>query len=598
MNNPEFFEYAVIGGYLVLLFAIAIIFKSFNSNTSDFFRGGGKTQWWLCGTSIFMASFSAWTFTGAAGVAYNLGWSVVIIFLANTIGFLGNYFFFAARFRQMRCITVPEVIKFRFGEGVRQLIAAVSVLLMPIGSAVTLVGLSTFVSAVFGYNPVHIVIGIGVIVVFYSMLGGSWAVMAADFMQGIILLPVTILIAVLAVSEIGGISNIFSAIEEQNLTDSFAMLKGSSSWLESTFRTEGFALASTQNAQAGQFIDYSLFWMLGMFSLVLVQNNSLSSSVRYFAVKDGKEAKKAAILAAALMFFGSVIWFLPPIIARLFFPDLVSSIEGIRNPHEASYALLGQQLLPKGMTGLMVVAMLAATISSMDTGLNWTAGIITNDLYPGVCRIFKSTPVTGKKLLMLGRLATIMLGALIISSAIIIMRKDDFSLFSAMQLLNAYVFVPLAIPMFMGIIIKKSPWWSSLVSLVATSLVIVYGQDNSFNQQELVFAQILVGGGAFIATMPWWSKTSPKYRQQVEEFFIRMRPPIDFAYVVGEDNDYRQLRVMGLLSTIAGGFIYLLLLIPGNDWSLGGRGGILLVGGIAIAVGSTLLHVGQRKKNK
>jgi len=99
-------EYVVIGAYLAMLFAIALVFRTFNKNTSDFFRGGGQSKWWLVGSSAFMASFSAWTFTGAAGVAYLYGWSVAVIFVANTVGFLVNFAYFAPRFRQMRCITI------------------------------------------------------------------------------------------------------------------------------------------------------------------------------------------------------------------------------------------------------------------------------------------------------------------------------------------------------------------------------------------------------------------------------------------------------------------------------------------------------------
>ena len=63
-------EYFVIIGYLALIISVGLVFKQFSSNTDDYFRGGAKGTWWLVGSSAFMSAFSAWTFTGAAGIAY------------------------------------------------------------------------------------------------------------------------------------------------------------------------------------------------------------------------------------------------------------------------------------------------------------------------------------------------------------------------------------------------------------------------------------------------------------------------------------------------------------------------------------------------
>ena len=107
-------EYGVIAAYLVVLVAVAFVFKRFNENISDYFRNGCKATWWLVGMSCFMASFSAWTFTGAAGVAYENGWSILVIFIGNTLALLLNAAFLAPWFRQLRAISGPDVISTRF----------------------------------------------------------------------------------------------------------------------------------------------------------------------------------------------------------------------------------------------------------------------------------------------------------------------------------------------------------------------------------------------------------------------------------------------------------------------------------------------------
>ena len=145
-------EYLVIIGYLVLIVFVGIIFKKFSSNTDDYFKSGTKGSWWLVGSSAFMSAFSAWTFTGAAGVAFESGFSVMIIFLGNAFGFFLNFVFLGPWLRQMRVTTFPEAISQRFGEGTRNFYALFEVPIRTLYAAMALYGLGIFCSAVFGYN--------------------------------------------------------------------------------------------------------------------------------------------------------------------------------------------------------------------------------------------------------------------------------------------------------------------------------------------------------------------------------------------------------------------------------------------------------------
>ena len=74
------YEYIVIACYFALIIGIGFVFKKLaKTSTSDFFRGGGKMLWWMVGSAAFMAQFSAWTFTGAAGKAFSDGFAVAIV---------------------------------------------------------------------------------------------------------------------------------------------------------------------------------------------------------------------------------------------------------------------------------------------------------------------------------------------------------------------------------------------------------------------------------------------------------------------------------------------------------------------------------------
>src|SRR5579859_5305095 len=109
------YDYAVIAFYFLFMLVIGWVCRRFIANTSDYFRGGGKVLWWMVGSSAFMLSFSAWTFTGGAGKAYEDGAIILAIYFGNAIGFFFNFLFFAPRFRQMRVVTAMQAVRKRFG---------------------------------------------------------------------------------------------------------------------------------------------------------------------------------------------------------------------------------------------------------------------------------------------------------------------------------------------------------------------------------------------------------------------------------------------------------------------------------------------------
>lgn len=549
MLSTRIIDLSVIIAYLILLLAIGVIVKRMSRNTSDYFRSGCKASWWLAGSTAFMATLSAWTFTGAAGVAFESGWSILLIYLGGVFGLIIQALFLAAWFRQMRATTVPEIIRERFNRTTQQIYAYLQVFSQVLLGAIALYGLAIFIGSIFALpiEPTIIVLGLSVLV--YSALGGSWAVMATSFVQGLIVFTLVVVLSVVCLIEIGGISGLFQQIQLQGLSESFRLVK------------------SPGEIPGDKF---TLGWIMALMALQFMGGISMIESVRYFGVKDGREARKSAFFAAIMSALGLFLWFIPPITARLLFPEAVVETD-ISRPSESAFAIASLQLLPVGMIGLMAVCVISTTLSSLDVALNRNAAVIVKDMLPAIYSALKYPLPKESTLLRLGEVVTSLLGITLIIIAISLSRQPELGIFEIMQLFTSLVAVPLVVPLALAILFRRVPAWSALISLatgiisslIALNSATIFGQAWTF--QTTTFINIASTSTAFILSGFFWKNSPADYKVKVDQFFQKMKTPVDFETEVGEGNDNRQLALLGgfcLLISALG----LVLLVFQRSW--------------------------------
>src|ERR1041385_8905063 len=95
MSTVNSVDYAVIVLYALLMVLVGVYVVRFNRGAAEYFRGGSRVPWLVAGLSCFMSGFSAWTFTGAAGVAYRAGIAATGLYICNALSFLLGDFVFA-----------------------------------------------------------------------------------------------------------------------------------------------------------------------------------------------------------------------------------------------------------------------------------------------------------------------------------------------------------------------------------------------------------------------------------------------------------------------------------------------------------------------
>jgi solute:Na+ symporter, SSS family len=580
------YDYAVVVIYFIFISSIGLVFRKFTKSTSDYFRGGGNVLWWLVGATAFMSQFSAWTFTGAASKAYVDGTLIMVLYFGNALGYFLAFVWSAPRFRQMRVVTPMEAIRDRFGKPSEQFFTWIW---LPIGicyAAIWLYSVSLFISVVFGWHLIITIIVVGFVVLFVASLGGSWAVIASDFMQCMILIPISLVVAFLSIKAVGacsffnGASNFLDKLPKNHL-DWTAILQPKIVYL----------------------------WVTAMLIKQFCTINNLNDSNRFLFSKDTKNARKAALLASLLFVVGPIIWFIPPMAAAILYPDL-NAIEALRplggKIAEGAYVGMGLQYLPMGMIGLMVSAIFAATMSPMDTGLNKNAGIFVRNFYKPILRKHASDT----EYVVVGKIVSVVFGFMVIGVAIAIDQLEGVGLFDIMNNFSAGVTVPFVIPLIWGIIIKKTPSWSGWSTVLVgftTSLTVflvnknmdpstiqyLFGLDKPLSLRERpdllllssLFANVIVSSTWFIGTSFFARYNPPEFTAQEDEFFERMNTPLVTDDATTREMDIAQYTRLAFLCLPYGIFVMLLCIIP-NDFT--GRLCFIFAGGVITAIGLIL----------
>lgn len=580
-------DYIVLVLYMIFVLILGPVYKNFSKTSSDFFRGGGGMLWWMVGASAFMTSFTAWAFTGGAGKAYETGFFFLLLFACNFGALCFMFFFTAPKYRRMRVITPVEAVRKRFGKGAEQFFTWIPVPLFILYGGIGLYTIGVFMSCIFDMGLVPIIIIIGIVVTIMSIFGGSWAVIASDFTQMLTVVTITTLMAwlVLTHTDIGGVNGLLEQMPERH----FDWTKFERPWITVVF-------------------------VITLFFNQLMQMNSMREGLaKYIFVKNSRDAKKAVLVSIIGFLVLTPIWAIPAFGSAVLHPNLEAQYPQLNTPSEAAYVATAMTVLPNGLLGMLVAGIFAATMTTMDSGLNRSAGIVVRNFY----RVVINPQASEAKQIYLGRILTGVFGVIMIGIGIGFSRLEGVPLYDLILLVAASFGIPATIPLFLGIFIKKTPPWAGWSTAIVGFVValfcrIAFKTENlkamininpPLRAQELDDLSIALTTGVllvfctgwFLFSMLFWKRSSEESKQTADNFFKEMNTPIDMKkeHVPGYDNDKRQYKVLGLMCMLYGGFILLMILIPNTT---AGRLGFLYCGGIIFVVGFILWLIGKKLK--
>lgn len=367
----------------VILFMAGILcaglaFSKKGKNMKSFFAAGGSVPWQISGLALFMGFFSAGTFVVWGSIAYSLGWvSVSIQWTMSIAGFLVGLFI-APKWNKTGVLTVAEYITKRLGLKTQKAYTYLFLFISLFTTGSFLYPVARIVEVSTGLPLAACVFLLGGICILYVTAGGLWAVVVTDVLQFIILTAAVIIVVPLSFDRIGGVTDFI-----QSAPDTFF------NFLNGEY-TIGFLIA---------FGIYNAIFLGGNWAYVQ----------RYTCVRRGKDARKVGFLFGGLYLISPILWMLPPMIYRIFSP----ASTGLED--EGAYLMMCKEVLPAGLLGMMLGGMIFATASALNSTLNISSGVFTNDIFK---RLYPDS--SDKTLMRVARFSTAGFGILAIIVALLI----------------------------------------------------------------------------------------------------------------------------------------------------------------------------------
>jgi len=398
-------DYIVIIAYLGFVVLLGIHFSKRQKDTDRYYKGGRQIPPWAVGMSILATLISSITFLAYPGAGFTGNWVLLVQGLMVPIVLVGLIWFIVPMYRKVIGLSAYEYFEKRFGFFGRlySSIAFFFAHFTKMGTVfyllalalTTMIGLDKFASGTY-----WVIIALGILVIIYTLLGGIEAVVWCDVVQGFMLVAggLVCVFILLFVPEGGPAAVLSKAAHKINLAPyDFA-------W---DMKVKGF-------------------WVLainGIFYAIQKYGTDQTIVQRFLLSKTNKGAIKAALMGALLcvpvwtlfMFIGSCLWAFydtstAPVLTNLTAEQALPA--GVMGDKVFPHFITSQ--LPMGLSGLIIAALCAAALSSLDSDLNCLSAIGVEDYYTRI-----KPNATDKQKLKTGRIIVAVCGvfAILIASA-------------------------------------------------------------------------------------------------------------------------------------------------------------------------------------
>ena len=442
--------------YFAGLIAVSLVLSRRIRSSEDMFIAGRNSSWWLSGVSSYMTIFSASTFVVWGGVAYKSGLVAAIVGMSLGVASFIVGRFFSGKWRELKIKSPGEFLTIRFGHSTVRFYTVAGIIGRAVHTGVALYAVAVVACAlvqvpegsVFASTGIagdapsgHLCIWwalalLGAITLVYTIAGGFPAVLMTDVIQFGVLLAVVVFMIPLSLHAVGGFG----------------------SFIEGTKAFPGFFSGTSET--------YTWFWLfLWMILHASMIGGDWPFVQRYISVPTARDARRSTYLIGALYLVTPLIWYLPTMVYRVLVPGPGMDADPVSMTRlgEGAYVNMSKLVLMDGMLGMMLAAMLSATMSNVSGTLNVYANVFTYEIWEPLRR---RRGVDEKSRMRAGRLFTLVFGLAIVAVSMLVPFAGGAE--KVVVTVLTMVLCPLYIPSIWGLFSKRLTggrlMWAMLVS--------------------------------------------------------------------------------------------------------------------------------------
>ncbi|MHC5112288.1 MAG: sodium:solute symporter family protein [Planctomycetota bacterium] len=435
-------DYAIVVVYFMLILGIGTWFGRRQRTSKDFFFGGQRFSWWLIGFSLVATTVGSYSFVKYSRVAFDHGLSSSQTYLNDWFWIPLLIFGWIPLLYFSRITSIPEYFERRFGRSVRAW-ATVFILLYLVGYVgVNLFTMGKVFNILLGWPILGSAIAVAAVSACYVTVGGQTSVIMTDLFQGVMLLVVGFILLALGIDYLGG----FDAL-----------------W---THLPRGHRQAFPDFNADPSFPAVGIFWQDAMANSAMFYFLNQGMVMRFMAARSVQEARKAAIfmplvlmpVAACVVASGG--WIGKAFVhAGVLPPDVAA---------DQSFFITAEFLCQPGIFGLILAALTAALMSTVDTLITGVAAIVVNDVYQPYVK-----PDADERSLLRAARAT-SLGVAVVGIALVPVFANFKTIYAAHGAFTAAVTPPLVVTLLLSVFWKRFTHTAALVTLIGGMAAIVF----------------------------------------------------------------------------------------------------------------------------
>lgn len=384
-------DITIVVFYLASVASLGIYFSRRQKSTEDYFLAGRNVPGWIVSFSFLGTICGSATFIGHPGTVFHENMYLIPAHVAPLVVMLFLARYIVRFYRHNVRMTSYEYLEKRFGFLARGYGALTFLVSRAMDVSVTYYFLALATAFLTGWDVIKVILILGIITIIYTLVGGIQAVVWTDVIQAIFLVGGGLLCV--------GLILFGSNISPEEIIDN--------AWTAGKFNIDRWQWDETENNQWLFIVGSIVVWLQAFFCS---QNNVQ----RYLLARSDREAEKGATMGVAACL---PVWFLFMLIGALLWSYYQFSAElvpaEVMNVKDRILPYFIKTQFPIGLKGIILAALIAAAMSSLDSDLNAMATVVVNDF-----SLRLSPKLSDSQQLLVGKFSVIFLGLVSIALAI------------------------------------------------------------------------------------------------------------------------------------------------------------------------------------